>query len=72
MNLGPGHRSDSGESDDTYIHGTVDLLKRGCIFMPMYMTATRRFDYKRAGVLVNEWRLWTWKMNLKRQQLESR
>ena len=55
-----------------YIHGTVDLLKRGCIFMPMYITADRMSDYERAGVLVNEWMLWTWKMNLKRQQLESR
>ena len=55
-----------------YIHGTVDLLKRGCIFTPMYITADRMSDYERAGVLVNEWRLWTWKMNLKRQQLESR
>ena len=55
-----------------YIHATVDLLKRGCIFMPMYITADRMSDYERAGVLVNEWRLWTWKMNLKRQQLESR
>ena len=41
-------------------------------FMPMYITADRMSDYERAGVLVNEWRLWTWKMNLKRQQLESR
>lgn len=55
-----------------YIHGTVDLLKRGYNFMPMYITADRMSDYERAGVLVNEWRLWTWKMNLKRQQLESR